>query len=110
VPAGPFELADVDIPPRLTSQEMPTYTRRARRKGQEGTVGLNLLIDKRGMIVDLRLKQTIPDSDLNEAVLDIIRSWRFDPARKAGVPVSVWKPVTIEFSIVGGQRRVRFLE
>lgn len=110
VPVGPFDLADVDVPPRLTSQEMPTYTRRARRKGQEGTVGLNLLIDERGVIVDLRLKETIPDSDLNEAVLDIIRSWRFDPARKAGAPVSVWKPVTIEFSIVGGQRRVRFLE
>jgi protein TonB len=110
VPVGPFDLADVDIPPRLTSQEMPTYTKRARRKGQEGTVGLNLLIDERGVIVDLRLKQTIPDSDLNEAVLDIIRSWRFDPARRAGAPVSVWKPVTIEFSIIGGQRRVRFLE
>jgi protein TonB len=110
VSAGPFELADVDVPPRLTSQEMPTYTKRARRKGQEGTVALNLLINERGTIVDLRLKRTIPDSDLNEAVLDIIRSWRFDPARKAGVPVSVWKPVTIEFSIIGGQRRVRFLE
>jgi len=110
VPVGPFELADVDVPPRLTSQEMPSYTKRARRKGQEGTVALNLLIDERGMIVDLRLKRTIPDSDLNEAVLDIIRTWRFDPARKAGAPVSVWKPVTIEFSIAGGQRRVRFLE
>jgi protein TonB len=109
-PVGPFELTDVDVPPRLTSQEMPAYTKRARRKGQEGTVALNLLIDERGMVSDLRLKRTIPDSDLNEAVLDIIRTWRFDPARKAGVPVSVWKPVTIEFSIIGGQRRVRFLE
>jgi protein TonB len=107
---GPYLLADVDVAPRLTSQEMPIYTKRARRKKQQGTVELNLMVDERGVVTDLRLKKTIPDSDLNEAVIDSVRGWRFDPARKGGVAVRVWKPVTVEFSIVAGQRRVRFLE
>ena len=103
-------LADVDVPPRPTQRDLPRYTRRARRKKQEGSVELNLLVNEHGNVAQIRLLKTIPDSDLNEAALEIARFWEFVPARKESYPVRVWNPVTIDFSIGAGVARVLVLE
>jgi protein TonB len=71
---------------------------------------MHLLINERGAVSDLRLKQTIPDSDLNEVAINSVRRWRFDPAREGDVAVRVWKPVSIVYSIESGQTRVDLLE
>ena len=104
------QLADVDVPPRATQRELPRYTRRARRKKQHGSVELNLLVNEHGSVAEVRLLKTIPDSDLNKATLEIARLWQFLPARKESYPVRVWKPVTIDFSIVSGATRVLVAE
>jgi TonB family protein len=78
--ADPYPLDDVDVPPVLTSRRVPAYTKRAVRKGQEGRVEMNLLIDEQGRVADLRLERTIPDSDLNEMAIYAVRRWRFEPA------------------------------
>jgi protein TonB len=100
----------VDVPPVLTSRRLPAYTKRAVRKGQEGRVEMNLLIDEQGRVADLRLERTIPDSELNETAIYAVRHWRFEPARKDGVPVRVWKPVIFEFSLRAGRGRERLVE
>ena len=61
-------------------------------------------------MAQIRLLKTIPDSDLNEAALEIARFWEFVPARKESYPVRVWNPVTIDFSIAAGVARVLVLE
>ena len=104
------ELAVVDVPPRPTSRELPSYTKRAKRKKQQGTVEMHLLINERGVVADLRLKRTIPDSDLNDVAINTVLHWRFDPARVAGVAVRTWKPVSVVYSIESGQTRVALLE
>ena len=99
-------LADVDVPPRPTQRDLPRYTTRARRKKQQGSVELNLLVNEHGNVAQIRLLKTIPNSDLNEAALEIARFWQFVPARKESYPVRVWKPVTLDFSIASGVARV----
>jgi protein TonB len=110
LPGQLIDLTDVDVKPRPRRRQLPTYTRRAIKKKQQGRVGLKLLVDERGKIVDLRLLRTIPDSDLNEAAIEAAWRWRFEPASKDGVPVRVWKPVTVVFSTSFGEQRVYLLE
>jgi len=104
------ELDEVDLIPRVTRWDLPTYTKRAKQRKQQGRVGLDLLIDEHGRIVRLQLRETTPHSNLNDVVVETVWGWRFAPARKSGVPVSVWKPVTIDFSIVSGRSHVQLIE
>jgi len=110
VPGQLIDLTDVDVKPRPRRRQLPGFTRRAIKRKQQGRVALKLLVDERGKIVDLRLLRTIPDSDLNEAAIEAAWRWRFEPASKDGVPVRVWKPVTVVFSASFGERRVFLLE
>jgi len=99
-------LNEVDTTPATIKRDLPRYTKRAKRKKQQGSVGLKLLIDETGAVSRVDLLESIPDSDLNEATIDLARLWRYRPATKEGYPVRVWKPLTIEFSIVSGSARV----
>jgi protein TonB len=110
LPGQLFDLAEIDVMPRPTKRDLPGYTRRAKRKKQQGRVGLELLIDEHGQVVQLRLHEKVPNSDLNDVVVEAAWGWRFNPALKGDVPVSVWTPVTIDFSIVSGQTRVQLHE
>ena len=88
----------------------PVKRFRAKKKKQQGTVEMHLLINEHGVVSDLRLKQTIPDSDLNDVAINNVRRWRFDPAREGDVAVRVWKPVSIVYTIESGRTRVDLLE
>ncbi len=91
--------SDVDVPPVATSRELPLYTRRAWRQRHEGVVRLDLLIDDKGYVSQLKVLEKIPHSDLHEVAMDAAVGWRFTPARKQGQEVKVWKTVAMEFSI-----------
>lgn len=100
-------LTAVDVAPRPVARELPSYTRRARKKKEQGIVDLELMIDAKGLVADVRLVQGIEGSDLNEAALAAARQWRFAPARLANRPVSVRTPVRLQFSIDSGTTSVR---
>jgi protein TonB len=107
-PGAQVDLALVDVAPAPRARDLPRYTRRARRAGEQGTVHLSVLIDHHGEVETVRLADGIPGSELNQLAVDTARRWRFSPARKDGVPVRVWKEVRLEFSILaGGTTRVR---
>lgn len=103
--------ADVDTPPRATRRDLPAYTRRAWRQRQEGVVKLDLLVDEKGYVSQVKVLEKIPGSDLHESTMDAAVGWRFAPARKAGQEVKVWKAVAVEFSIAPDHTEVvRILE
>jgi protein TonB len=97
------DLASVDVPPRPTRRDLPRYTKRARRLRHQGVVALELLVSETGQVVEARSLESIPDSDLDQAALEVARTWLFTPALKAGDPVRVWMPVEIEFSVSSGK-------
>jgi protein TonB len=92
-------LDDVDVSPMARQRDLPRYTRRARRLQQEGLVKLRIEIDSHGDVAEVVLLSGIPDSDLNEAALEVARGWTFSPARKDGRRVSVSKDVEFEFTV-----------
>jgi TonB family protein len=92
-------LDDVDVSPMAKQRDLPRYTRRARRLQQEGVVQLRVQIDPHGEVTEVVLLSGIPDSDLNEAAVDVAKGWSFSPARKNGQRVGVFKDVAFEFTV-----------
>ena len=60
---------------------MPDYTIDLRRRGVEGRVVLEVDLDRRGRISDLRVRSS-EDPELSEAALEAVRTWQFDSARR----------------------------
>lgn len=61
------------------------YPRAARRQGIEGVVVLHLLLDEKGLVRKIELKQSSGHAILDQAALRAARHWRFQPALRNGV-------------------------
>jgi TonB family protein len=117
VPATPsvwtgklVDYAEVDIPPRPVKRDLPSYTRRARRQQRAGTVEIAVMIIENGKVAHAKLAQGLSDSDLNQAAIDAARGWEYEPARKDGFAVRVWKTVRIHFSLAPNKKAIVKIE
>jgi TonB family protein len=75
-------------PPSRIEGSPPRYPDVARRRRIEGSVTVTMIVTETGEATDLTVTESAGDV-LDEAVLEAIRGWRFEPARKAGVKVKV---------------------
>jgi serine/threonine-protein kinase len=75
-------------PPRKVKGPSADYPERARRQKLEGTVAVSLLVDENGLPQDMTVVESAGPV-LDAAVLDAVKQWRFEPARKDGVRVKV---------------------
>ncbi len=109
--AAPFEKADrpkaapkpTAAVPRdrgpvpLPTNRKPEYPARALRSGVEGSVSVLIEVNARGAPTDVRVvsRRGERSRDLDRAVLNAARDWRFEPARRDGraVPGEVILPV-----------------
>src|SRR5262249_19381924 len=79
---------DAATPPRRIKGEVPPYPEVARRFRMKGAVTVDMLIDEHGMPQDFHLVESAGDL-LDKAVLEAVRNWKYEPARKDGVKVKV---------------------
>jgi TonB family protein len=92
------DLASVDEQPRNIKSAQPVYPAAAQRLGVEGSITVNALIDETGAVIDTGvLKGLKDDRGLGKAAETAVKKWKFQPARKGGVAVKVWKPFVIVF-------------
>jgi len=104
-PAGPpakegdlVDLGSVTSPPTLVKKVNPVYPQVAQTRGLEGSITVNALIDEKGSVIDTGiLKGMQDDMGLGKAAETAVRKWKFEPARKDGVAVKVWKSFVIAF-------------
>jgi len=73
----------------------PTYPEAARRAKVGGTVVVQGIVLRDGSVDRAKVVKSIPE--LDQAVLDSFRKWRFKPAMTGGVPVPVWIAVPFRF-------------
>ena len=81
----------------LIHRVSPIYPERARANGIQGTVVLNALIGKDGLIKDLR-KVSGPE-ELASAAIDAVQQWRYRPYTLNGQPVEVETNITVNFTL-----------
>ena len=81
---------DVTPPVRVEGEPAP-YPDAARRRGVRGTITVDMIVDETGRPTELQVVESAGPI-LDEAVLEAVRTWRFEPARKDGVRVKVrWR-------------------
>lgn len=94
-----YKISPDIVPPRAIEKREPAYTQQARDARIEGSVALRIEIDKEGRIRRADLLGGL-DPGLDRNALEAVRTWRFDPARKAGKPVIVSASVEINFRLL----------
>jgi serine/threonine-protein kinase len=75
-------------PPRKISGDPPPYPDEARRVNLVGTVKVEMIVNENGEPTDLRVVGSAGEI-LDRAVVNAVRTWKYEPATKGGVRVQV---------------------
>jgi periplasmic protein TonB len=90
-------------PPRYgfgsAANPIPRYPEAARANGWEGVVMLSVSVAADGRAESVSIGKSSGHSLLDAAAVDAVRRWRFEPARRAGVPVAGTATVPIRFRL-----------
>ena len=82
-PEGPnVVFIPYDDPPQPLSRISPKYPDIAQEAGIEGTVVIQVFIDKKGRVQEMKVLKGIPNTGLDEAAMEAIRKTRFTPAKQ----------------------------
>ena len=84
--------------PRPLSKVSPSYPEKARRDRKEGTVTLGLIVTKDGSVSGVHVVKGI-ENDIDQAAVDAVSQWRFNPGTYQGNPVDVELAVTVNFRL-----------
>ena len=99
-PEGPrVKFIPYDDPPHPLSDIRPVYPEIAQEAGIEGTVVVQVFIDKKGRVQDTVILKGIPNTGLDEAAISAIRKTRFRPAKQRERPVGVWISIPVNFRL-----------
>jgi periplasmic protein TonB len=77
----------------------PQYPDRARREGKEGRVLLRVLVDEEGRAKSVEVNRSSGSEALDRAAAEVIKRWRFSPARYSNQPVESWVKIPIDFRL-----------
>lgn len=84
------------------NNKAPVYPMLSRKRKEQGTVWLLLLVSKEGVVTELKLKKTSGFDRLDQAALQAVKKWKFQPARKQGQPIDYWYELPLKFSLQQG--------
>ena len=78
---------DVSLPKRI-SGNIARYPEEARRIKKAGTVTVEMIVTETGEPTEIKVLESAGEI-LDKAVLEAVRTWRFEPAQKQGIKVKV---------------------
>jgi TonB family protein len=79
-------------------QPTPPYSEEARKAKYMGTVVILMVVDAQGNVIDPKVVRPL-GLGLDEKALETVRTWRFKPALRNGVPVPVRVMVEVLFHL-----------
>jgi protein TonB len=77
----------------------PKYPKRARRKGLQGIVILEVLVDETGQVEELTVFTSSGHKILDRAARASVKKWLFQPGTRDGLTVKTWVRVPIRFQL-----------
>lgn len=77
----------------------PLYPMLSRRLKEQGTVYVEVLVLKNGKVGQLKLKQSSGFARLDQAALNAVRGWTYQPALKLGQPIDFWFVQPVVFNL-----------
>lgn len=84
--------------PRVIYAPDPEFSDEARKAKYQGTVVLWVVVGPDGRTRDIRVQRSL-GMGLDENAIKAIRGWRFEPARKDGIPVAVQVNIEVNFRL-----------
>jgi TonB family protein len=91
---GVFRVGGGVTPPRRFGNAI--YPADASASGIEGVVVAEITVNESGIVTDARVLKSVPL--LDEAALQAVKEWRYDPTLVNGKPVPIKMTVTVNFS------------
>jgi periplasmic protein TonB len=85
--------------PAYRDNPRPEYPRMARRRGYEGTVMLEVLVNKAGKVEDLRIVESSGYDALDKSATRAVKVWLFEPGTIGGRKVEMWVRVPVRFEL-----------
>jgi len=85
--------------PRYLDASHPPYPWIARMKGYEGMVLLAVEVLTDGRAGRIRIKKSSGYALLDQAALNTVRDWRFEPARESNTPMAMTVDIPVRFSL-----------
>jgi TonB family protein len=79
---------------------VPEFSEAARKQRFQGVVGLNVVVDKAGRISRVSIAKAL-GMGLDEQAVNMVGTWRFNPATRNGEPVDVAMYVESNFHLYG---------
>jgi protein TonB len=77
----------------------PEYPLIARRRGFQGTVVLEVMVDRNGRVGDLKVLKSSGYKVLDRAASASVRDWIFKPAIKGNEKIEMWVRVPVRFKL-----------
>ena len=102
-----FTLEGRTTPPEAADaarNRRPNYPEASRRRGEEGVVRVELLVDPNGRVVDVRVLESSGFSNLDAEAVKTVRDWRFRPAQRGGLPVAGSITTAVHFRLATERR------
>lgn len=94
-PPGPVSVANINT--NLLSGPPPAYPRVSRRKREQGTVVLRIVVSEDGRVSTASVSRSSGFPELDEAALTAVRKWRWSPTIRDGKPTAITGVVQIPF-------------
>jgi TonB family protein len=97
------------VAPRPSAERdlsMARYARESYLDGEEGIVGLRVVVRQDGSVADAQIVTSSGSMRLDQAAQEVVKDWRYEPATMNGAPVEasvsveiVWALETLRFEI-----------
>ena len=88
----------VQVPARLVQSAAPAYPAHARADDVEGDVGVEIVVDREGRVVEARVMRPAGHG-FDASALNAVRDYRFSPAQREGRAVRVRMPWSVQFRL-----------
>lgn len=100
MPAAPPAPAPVRIEPPTSdaaylNNPRPAYPALSRRLGEQGKVVVRVLIGIDGKAEQVEIRRSSGYDRLDQSALATVRSWRYAPGKRNGIPEAMWFEVPI---------------
>jgi TonB family protein len=95
-PVAPLRVGGQVRPPIRVKEVAPVYPAIAKSAQVQGDVVIEATIDEAGKVADAKVVKSVPM--LDQAALDAVRQWEYQPSLLNGVPTPVVMTVTVKFT------------
>lgn len=96
------------VPPKKLVDQKPRYPRSMLATRLRGEVLVEFVVDKDGSVKEPKIARS-SNPGFNEAAIDAILGWKFEPGRKGGLPVATRMQQPFTFDVTDGNLQGRDL-